>query len=259
MTTQSALREKLVGSPIYQPLRFLYQSAFDRAAIRRRDRRRDFYRQFLRRGEVVFDVGANLGNYAEAYLRLGARVVAIEPDPRNLQILRRRFHGNSQIFIEACAAGATNGTAQLHLADRDDVSTLSADWMNVCPAAWQGAVDVPVRTIDSLAGQYGSPAYVKVDVEGFDCEALRGMTFTPRCVSFEFNPLQMSVAKNCIALFPHAKFNYVVEEHASFASPEWLTADALLARLSDLPTDVHYGDVFMRPTVETYLARTPHP
>src|ERR1700677_2886485 len=171
----SSLRDTLIGLPVYEPLRFVYQSLFDRGAVLRRKSRREFYATFIHPGDLVFDVGANLGNYAEAFCGAGATVIAIEPDPRNLKILRKRMRGQS-VRIEQCALGRSEGTAELRIAsDRDDVSTLSDRWAENTKADWQGTVQVQVRTLDSIATQHGVPKYVKVDAEGYDAEVLRGM------------------------------------------------------------------------------------
>jgi FkbM family methyltransferase len=147
----ATLRDVLVGLPVYVPVRFVYQALFDRDAVLRRKCRRQFFSAFLRPGDLVFDVGANLGNYAEALRAVGATVVAIEPDPRNLKVLKKRLKGG-RVYIEPCALGRSEGTADLRMAsDRVDISTLSERWAQSQKADWQGTVRVPVRTLDSIA------------------------------------------------------------------------------------------------------------
>ena len=243
MSIGETVGQALIGSRIYEPIRFAYQTAFSRDAIARRKRRREFYSQFIEPRDVVFDVGANLGNYTEAFCALGAVVVAVEPDPRNLAVLRKRLR-RARIHIEPCALGRAEGSAELHFADRNDVSTLSASWTEATTAKWLGTVTVPVRTLDSLANQYGLPKYVKVDAEGFDCEVFRGMSFDPPVVSFEFLPNDLTIAKECIGLFEQRRFNFVVEEESHFALPNWVDAQEILNRLAALPKGVNYGDVF---------------
>lgn len=242
----SALRGLLIGLPVYKPLRFVYQSLFDRGAVHRRKQRQEFYSLFIRRGDLVFDVGANIGNYAETLCGAGATVVAIEPDPRNLKFLRKRLKGE-HVRIEQCALGRKEGIAELHIAsDRDDVSTLSDQWTKNSIAAWQGTVQVQMRTLDSLADQYGIPKYVKVDAEGYDAEVLHGMSFQPQMVSFEFFPLDLSVARECIQLLPEWSFNLVIEERSRFELSQWVNTREILATLANLPPAVQYGDVFAR-------------
>jgi FkbM family methyltransferase len=242
----STLRDMLIGLPIYKPLRFVYQTLFDRDAVLRRKRRLEFYSAFIQTGDLVFDVGANLGNYSEALRSVGATVVAIEPDPRNAKILRKRLQ-SEYVRIEQCALGRAEGTAKLRIAfDRDDVSTLSDQWAENTNAQWQGTVQVQVRTLDSIANHYGIPKYVKVDAEGYDAEVLRGMSFRPQIVSFEFLSRDLKVAQSCIELLREWSFNFVIEERSRFELTEWVNGDEILRAISALSGSVVYGDVFAR-------------
>jgi FkbM family methyltransferase len=244
MTT--SLRDVLVGLPVYVPIRFVYQSLFNRDAILRRKARRQFYSSFLQPGDLVFDVGANLGNYAEALCAVGATVVAIEPDPRNVKILKRRLQ-SAHAHIEPCALGRSEGSAELRIAsDRVDLSTLSKRWAENQKADWQGTVRVPVRTLDSIAKEYGVPKYVKVDAEGYDAEVLRAMSFRPEIFSFEFLPDDMDIARECIQLFPECAFNFVIEQRSRFELNRWASGEEILTALLDLPKTVLYGDVFAK-------------
>ncbi len=247
MSASSSLRDTLVGLPIYRPLRFVYQTVFDRAAVVRRQRRQRFYSAFIEPGDLVFDVGANLGNYSEALCAVGATVVAIEPDPRNLRVLRKRLRTRN-VRIEECALGRAEGTAELHIAaDRDDVSTLSEQWAETTDARWQGTVRVQVRTLDSIANDYGIPKYVKIDAEGYDAEVLRGMSFQPEIVSFECLSRDLTIARACIDLLRGWSFNLAVEEESQFVLTKWVSGDEIVAEISARAGSVAYGDVFARP------------
>lgn len=242
----SSLRNILVNLPMYGPTRFVYQSLFDRRAILRRKKRRQFYAAFIRPGDLVFDVGANLGNYSEALCAVGAKVVAIEPDPRNLRILRKRLKRDC-VHIEPCALGRNAGTAELHIAaDRDDVSTLSDQWAENTKAHWQGTVRVQVRTLDSIATDYGIPKYIKVDAEGYDAEVLRGASFRPEMVSFEFHLEHLETAQECIRLLREFAFNFVIEERSRFELNRWVGGKEIMSVLSTLAHGTRYGDVFAR-------------
>jgi|SRR5208283_4287249 len=242
----SALRHTLIGRPLYKPLRSFYQSLFDRDAFRQRKRRRAFYSGFIHPEDLVFDVGANVGIYAEALCEAGATVVAIEPDPRNAEVLRRRLK-DKLAHIEQCALGRKEGAAELHIAsDRDDVSTLSDQWAKNSNMNWQGTVQVQVRTLDSIAKDYGIPKYVKVDAEGYDAEVLLGMSFRPQMVSFEFLPGDLKIARDCIQLLREWSFNFVIEERCRFELNQWVGGEEIIKALSASSSGVNYGDVFAK-------------
>ena len=89
----------LKGAGLYHRLRAssihdLYRRVAGRDWILARDRQTDFYRRLLpelREGDLIFDVGANDGSKTDLFLRIGARVVAVEPDETNQSILQERF------------------------------------------------------------------------------------------------------------------------------------------------------------------------
>src|ERR671916_3515584 len=90
-----------------------------------------FYGQFLGPGDVGFDVGAHAGNRVRAWRRLGARVVAVEPQPDFVRILRLFFGRDRGVTVAPVAVGATAGTARLALSTATPtVSSLSRDWMH---------------------------------------------------------------------------------------------------------------------------------
>src|SRR5258708_18399669 len=86
---KSSVRERLYGTPLFFPVRMAYQYIFDRAKLVDRMQMRAFYAPFVRRGDLVFDVGAHFGKYAECFTSLGATVVAIEPNPSCCQTLHQ--------------------------------------------------------------------------------------------------------------------------------------------------------------------------
>jgi hypothetical protein len=104
-----------------------------------------------------------------------------------------------------------------------------------------------------MAKEYGIPKYVKVDAEGYDAEVLRGMSFRPEIVSFEFLPDDMDVARECIQLFPECAFNFVIEQRSRFELNQWVSSEEILTALLDLPKTVLYGDVFTKSPTKPVL------
>lgn len=199
------IKELLQGTPLFVPARAIYRKFFQ--SSKRRAQRREmisFYRQFFSRNDLVFDVGANRGEYSELFCNGGARVVAVEPNPAfktELNSLSKAY----RIIPEFCAVGATPGTATLNVCSVPGYSTLmstdgeifknSPDYDGV---SWTHQVSVPVHTLDELAARHGIPSYVKIDVEGFEEQVLEGMSFSPRNVSFEFRYLNKEAAFRCL-------------------------------------------------------------
>src|SRR3982751_1766136 len=136
------------------------------------------YGEFLGPGDLGFDVGAHVGSRVRAWRRLGARVIAIEPQPDCLRVLRLFFGRNRDVTIVPEAVGAQPGRARLALSSATPtVSSMSPDWIDsvttdrsFARVRWDRHVEVAVVTLDDLIARYGEPAFCKIDVEGFEVE-----------------------------------------------------------------------------------------
>ncbi|MGB5674493.1 MAG: FkbM family methyltransferase [Gemmatimonadota bacterium] len=126
------------------------------------------------RGGIIFDVGANTGYTAAWFSTLADRVYAFEPDPTNLEILREqiRIRGLTNVDVLATAVGETVGYARLHRKERGGHHALS----DVGASPTMDTIEVPCTTVDTVMSSEGieSVALLKVDVEGFEPEVLRG-------------------------------------------------------------------------------------
>jgi FkbM family methyltransferase len=158
------------------------------------------YRQFVRTGDLVFDVGANRGDKTAVFLALGARVVAIEPDVRTAAELQTRFAGNSRVVIVEAGLGAASGQIAFHPSPHPTRSTFAVDRMRHLDDGVEfgpGTV-VALTTLDALIGAHGLPRFCKIDVEGYEPEVLRGLSQPLPAMSFEFHGELLDDARHCI-------------------------------------------------------------
>ena len=214
-------------------------------------------RQFVPNGGLAFDIGAHVGDRTASFLRLGARVVCVEPQPRVHRALRLLFAQQSNVALHRAAVGATPGTASLFVnTGNPTVSTLSSDMVRAAPDAeawrdqvWDNEIEVPVTTLDALITRHGTPDFIKIDVEGFEADALRGLSTAVPVLSFEVTTLQRTVGDACIRrlaqLGPY-RFNLSLGEDHHLRHTDWLTANQAQAALTALPDAANSGDIFAR-------------
>lgn len=136
----------------------------------------------LRPGDMVLDVGANVGFLSVIAARLvgpGGRVVAFEPVPANARQVRRnaRLNGFTNIDIVTSAVGDHTGRARLVLARFAGGGALREAG---APPDACGEIDVAITTLDGWLAAQGNPApaLVKIDVEGAEPAVLRGLAAT---------------------------------------------------------------------------------
>jgi len=227
-------------------------------AIPRRQRRmRRLYSDFVATGDLVFDVGAHAGNRARAFLALGCRVVAIEPQPDFARLLRALFGRSSSMVVVEAAVTETPGRAALSLSERTPtVTTLAEPWRQAragdpdfSRVAWNRRIEVETTTLDALIGTHGVPAFVKIDVEGSEPAVLAGLTQAVPALSFEYLPraldhVEASIAR-LLALAAY-RFNWSLGESYRLASSGWMDDRELLASLRSPEAQRRPGDVYAR-------------
>jgi FkbM family methyltransferase len=213
------------------------------------------YSRFVQRGDLVFDVGAHVGDRVASFRRLGARVVAIEPQPALVKVLKTIYGRKSDVSIEAVAVGSSAGTAELMInADNPTVSTASRCFISAARDApgwqaqsWFKTIRVPVTTLDALIERHGVPAFIKIDVEGFEAEALASLSRQVKALSFEFTTIQRDVAlacvERCLAL-GYTRFNAALGESQSFTHSDWIGGAKIARWLAELPQAANSGDIY---------------
>lgn len=213
------------------------------------------YARFVQPGDLAFDIGSHVGDRIGAFRRLGARVLALEPQPLCAHAIRALYAGDTGVTLVESACGPTAGHLSLHVNSANPtVTTASRDFVKAADGAggWEGQVwdreiEVPVTTLDALIATHGAPAFIKIDVEGFEADVLAGLSLAAPALSFEFTTIQRDVAYACldrIAALGDYGFDIALGESQELMLGRWVTADDMRRHIAALPHDANSGDVY---------------
>ncbi len=188
---KSQLWKIISHSDFYQRLRFP-------GDFKNRKVELNFYKDFLRsypsKNNLIFDVGANMGHKSVVFSKLAKKVVAFEPSEKLFDHLKSRFH-NSNVSVFNYALGSTVSEAEIYLVeDNEAYNSLNRKHIETT-AASRGIANldtvkrkkIKVEVLENFILRYGVPKYIKIDVEGYELEVLKGIQSVVPLLSFEAN------------------------------------------------------------------------
>jgi len=234
---------------VLRSLRIYYGNPAQRAAMD------TLYKRFLRPGDLAFDIGAHVGDRVASFRRLGARVVAVEPQPALVFTLKLLYALDRQVTIEPVALGPKSGTIELKLnPPNPTVATASSDFIAAAEGApgwedqhWTKTKTVAMKTLDELIAKHGIPRFVKIDVEGFEDEVLAGLHHPLPILSFEFTTIQRGVALKAIERLARSSlysFNAALGESQQLVHADPLDAKNIARWIEQLPAEANSGDIY---------------
>jgi FkbM family methyltransferase len=213
------------------------------------------YTSLIKPGELVFDVGANIGNRVAPLLKAGAKIVAVEPQEACYTALRKNF--KDKITIVTNGVDAKPGFKKFYMSSKSTpLSSFSEEWVDSMKSnrfqseEWDRVEEIEMTTLDLLIKKYGTPTFIKIDVEGYEAEVLEGLTQSIKYLSFEYTvPEYPDKAIECVdrlnAINSNVRFNYSVGESMEWALPNWLTSKEMKEHIgSPAFLNTIFGDIY---------------
>lgn len=216
-----------------------------------------FYQTFVAPSDLVFDVGANMGNRSKIFRAIGAKVVAFEPQGYCAEFLRAAFAGDEGFTLEQTALSDSEGESTMHLSRAHVLSTLDNDWMERMNQGgrfanqWSSTEKVRVTTLDKAIAKYGLPGFIKIDVEGHEYNVVHGLSHPVNHLSLEFASESLDKICLCIDhLSALATYEYRLSlgETMRYEGDTWLSRQEIQALMTEEKgkDPLVWGDIYAR-------------
>lgn len=205
------------------------------------------YSKLINKGDLCFDIGANVGVYSSVMLQLGAKVIAFEPNPANIERLKNL---TGDIIIEERAVSDVNGYASLYINDLNlPLATLTRSWTgmdNKGNEHWKEFV-VECVTINRLIAKYGIPKFCKIDIEGHESKLLSVLKYKIPIISIEFSKLDREnflTSIGYLKAFGDFEYNFIIDSDNNFVLPEFVSDEDIEEKIYN--SGGEWGDILLR-------------
>lgn len=213
------------------------------------------YARYLKPGDLAFDIGAHVGDRISSFRRLGARVLALEPQPLAMRALRLIHGKDPNVRLMPFAVASRRGTLRFRINSANPtVSTASSDFIQSADGAegwagqeWDSEIEVRAETLDDLIALAGRPNFVKIDVEGFEDEVLAGLTQPLPALSFEFTTIAMNVAMRGLerlSALGQYRYDVAMGESQTLTFDRPISKEDMVRHLKSLPVAANSGDIY---------------
>jgi FkbM family methyltransferase len=253
---------------VYEYLKYsrifsVYEKIFKPESKRTHEKEIKLYHSFLPSCNLIFDIGANDGHKAAAFLAISKKVICCEPDAQSFNKLQIRFRNKkSRVTLLNKALSNHEGQAVLYVHHAGSAfNTLNKKWVDILEkdnqSVWSEKIRfnattlVHLTTLDALIEKYGNPGFIKIDVEGNELQVLKGLSRKVPWLSFEcllpdFMPELIESIEHLNKLDNLATYNIIQNEEILFS--DFFTLNELYDWLKK--RNPHYFEILVRMNAE---------
>jgi FkbM family methyltransferase len=189
-----------------------------------------FYQELFQgeKPSLIFDIGANVGDHTLIFSSLSTKVISVEPDFTNIQVLRSRLRNKRNVEVLDFAIADVSGERVFNvISEGNPFNSLSDKWVKILSddqqtrfqeiATTDKKIIVKTLTLTDLFKKYGTPDYIKIDVEGFEWQVVSQLDRKIPILSFECNLPEFAeetcrILNKLNEINPHATFNFIRDE-----------------------------------------------
>lgn len=240
------------NSDFYQKLRFPVK-------FKKQQEEPSFYKKFLNsyplKNALIFDVGANMGNKSIIFSKLAKKVVAFEPSEKLFSYLLKRFE-NSNVTLFNYALGSCVSKSDFYIVENNEAYNslnkkhikTTTTLRGIATMATVQHKKIQVEVIENFIQKFGVPKYIKIDVEGYEYEVIKGLKTPVPLLSFEANLpefLSESIQTiNHLDLISFNKYRFNFATSNSFLNEKFIGKEDAIQFLRE--TALQYLEIYVK-------------
>jgi FkbM family methyltransferase len=167
------------------------------------------------------------------------------------------FAGDKNVKIVNKALGEKTGVAKMYVSSADVLSSLSKEFIEKTSKSgrfqegwWNKEEEVEVTTLDRLIAEYGKPKFIKIDVEGFELQVVKGLSQPIEMISLEYTPELTSNLKAAIEhleTLGNYEFNLSWCESMVMSRSQWLGKEKIFQLMDSMVDEMYlFGDIYLK-------------
>jgi len=195
--------------------------------------------------KLYFDIGANSGEYTDMLINTVDyynSIICVEANPYIIEKLKNRFIGNSKVKVLNKAVSSEVGKVDFYVCTNCDViSTCDTDWISNSRFSGNTSwvkVEVETISIDDMVLTYGIPEHIKIDVEGYELNVIKGMTKNYGSqIRFEWAEEKLDDIIEIVGYLSslgYTKFGYMLQDKYDGYPSEFFTIDDFIKMMNSM-------------------------
>jgi FkbM family methyltransferase len=190
---------------------------------------------------ILFDIGANKGLFTDSNRSKFDKCVLVEPIPSLCDFLRNKYNQDTNISIEQSIVSSTKDLP-FYICEHDVLSTCDPDWISKSRHSaghyrYTKLEETNYISIDELIEKYGSPSFIKIDVEGYELNVLKSMSKKTCDIAFEWaeekkvETLETVVYLNTLG---YDKFHIQMDDKYDYIPNNWFSFEEFNIKFSEM-------------------------
>lgn len=192
----------------------------------------------------IYDIGSNIGKFADASFNLypQAHVVMVEANQQLADYLSFKYSDKNATIINKAVSSISDVEIDFYISNANTISTASTEWITnsrfTNKYTWNNVVKKTTISIDKLLEEYPNPEIIKIDVEGYEFEVIKGLTKKQKKICFEWAEEQETNIRNTcdyLEKLGYEKFGFIHGDEYLVEPTSWTNKETCLKEMSMIP------------------------